>query len=540
MPSADCICSLHQTTSKITMAQKITSYADIPSDTPLEDIPGKVATVVNGFHSHKTVPLRYRKEQLRNLYYAIYDNTDLFYEAIFKDLHRPKLETDLSEIGFLLKEIAYFIDNLEDFAKPESVKLDIIMRPATAHIYKQPYGTVLIIAPWNYPFLLSLSPLAAAIAAGNTVVLKLSELNTETSRALAKVLQTYLDPDVVTTVTGAIPQSTALLKEKFDKIIYTGNGAVGKVVSRAAAEHLTPVLLELGGKSPVIITKSADLRLAARRILWGKQMNAGQTCVAPDYILVDASVKAQFIKELRSVYNEYFPTSTTGSFDSYAHIINERHFGRLKDVLDNTSGNVVLGGDIDEDTKLISPTIVDNISASDSLMKDELFGPLIGIISVNSVDEAIEFIRKEHDTPLALYIFSNNKAEQQKILNYTRSGGVGINDPLMHVNILNAPFGGVGQSGTGGGYHGKYGFEAFSHSRTVFHQSSIIERLLFIRYPPYTEFKRSKYHDLAVQKPWFPRSGPVQKSILRLALTSKRFWVVILLAILTAKYRLAK
>lgn len=510
---------------------KVSSFEDIPIETPLEDIPINVNRVRNGFKSHKTLSLEFRKGQLRNIYYAILDNLDLIYASIQLDLNKSQLETDLTEISFIFKEINYFIDNLDKLAKPESIGIELIMKPATGHIYKNPYGTVLIISPWNYPVVLAFSPVIAAIAAGNSVVLKCSELCPNTSRLVIKLLNTALDSEIFTGVTGAIPQSTALLKEKFDKIMYTGNSVVGRIVSRAAAEHLTPVLLELGGKSPVIITKNADVKLAARRVLWGKQVNAGQTCVAPDYILVDAAIKPKFIAELKKAYKEYFPDDDKETWSSYSHIINERHFDRVSGILNKTEGTVIVGGITDANSKLIAPTFVDDIKPSDALMEDELFGPLIGIITVHSTQEAIEFICKEHDTPLALYIFSNSTKEQEEIIAKTRSGGVGINDPLMHVALLNAPFGGVGESGTGGGYHGRFGFEAFSHSRTVFSQSSIVEKLLTIRYPPYLPWKQDAYHKMTARNPWFSRDGPVKKSLFKRLFGVKVLAVLILPAV---------
>lgn len=504
------------------MAEKqeiITDYVNIPLNTPLDLIPEKVSQVTNGFKSHKTLSLDYRREQLRNLYYAIYDNIELLEEALKLDLNKSPLETTISEVAYVLKEIYYFIENLDSLAKPESASVEFFMRPAAAKIEKHPLGTVLIISPWNYPLLLSLSPVASAIAAGNTVVLKVSELTPNTSRAIVMLLQAHLDPDVFVGITGAIPESTALLKEKFDKIMYTGNGNVGRVVARAATNNLTPVILELGGKSPAIITKNANLYLAARRLLWGKQLNAGQTCVAPDYILIDESVKESFIKELKLAYDEFYPSDINKDTEWYTHIVNSRHYGRLKEILDTTKGKVVLGGTTDDSSKFIAPTFIDGITSTDSLMQDEIFGPLIGIITVEGVDEAIKFIEREHDTPLALYIFSDNAKEQQEIISKTRSGAVGINDPMIHVSLMHAPFGGVGQSGYGA-YHGKDGFEAFSHRRTVFSQSAIIEPLFGMRYPPYTKNKQIQYKLVGMPpKPWFARKGPVRKSLFRKVFT---------------------
>lgn len=511
----------------------ITDYKDIPLETPLNLIPSKVQSVVDGFKSHKTQSLEFRKEQLRNLFYAIYDNIGLLEETMQLDLHKAPHESVLTEISFLLKEIMWFIENLDSLAKPKSASLDIFLRPATAQIQNQPLGTILVISPWNYPVLLSTSPIAAALAAGNTAVLKVSELVPNTSRALVMLLQAYLDPEVFVGITGGVPQTTLLLSLKFDKILYTGNGTVGRIVAKAASVYLTPVILELGGKSPVIITKTADLRLAARRVLWGKQMNSGQTCVAPDYILIEAGVKAKFIEELNIAYKEFFPNELDKTTKDYAHIVNDHHFARLKKLLDSTGGQIVAGGSYDASTRFMAPTFIDNIDASDSLMADEIFGPLVGIISVESVDEAIEFILREHDTPLALYVFSTDKAEQKRIIERTRSGGVGINDPLVHTSLLHAPFGGVGQSGTGA-YHGADGFYAFSHKRTVFNQSSVIEPLLAMRYTPFTSAKRKQYSFVGMVKPWFKRKGPVRMGLVKRLSSGYGFIVVILVSLALA------
>lgn len=506
----------------------VTDYQEIPLKTPLDEIPSKVGRVVKGFKSHKTKPLAYRKEQLRNLFYAIYDNTELLYETLQLDLNKSAHESNLSEIAFVLKEILYFINNLDALAKPESGAVDLFMRPATAQVQKHPFGTVLVISPWNYPIMLSVSPVAAALAAGNTVVLKVSELIPNTSRALVMLLQAYLDSDVFVGILGSVPEATLLLSLKFDKILYTGNASVGRIVSKAAATYLTPVILELGGKSPCIVTKHANLRLAARRVIWGKQLNAGQTCVAPDYILVEEPVKAQFLDELRKAYAEFFPGGDKPSPD-LSHIVNEHHFTRLKTMLDTTRGTVVVGGHADAASKYMAPTFIDGIDSTDSLMQDEIFGPLIGIMTVQSVDEAIEFIEREHDTPLVLYIFSDDKAEQRHILERTRSGAAGINDPLVHVSLVHVPFGGVGTSGSGA-YHGADGFNAFTHRRTVFNQSSVIEPLLAIRYTPHTSGKQKQFAMLGMPKPWFDRKGPVQKSFVQRALDIRVFLVLVILS----------
>lgn len=405
------------------MSFKITTYKDIPENTPVETIPGLVSKVQQGYRSFKTIPLAYRKQQLRNLYYALYDNQELLYETMQLDLNKSKHEIDLTETYWVMSEILYFINNLEDLAAPKPVAdKPVVYMASPVHIHKQPLGTVLIISPWNYPIVLTVSPLASAIAAGNSVVLKLSELCPHTSCALAKILKSALDPEIFDVVTGTIPQSTELLAQKWDKIMYTGNGVVGRIVARAAAENLTPTLLELGGKTPVVVTKSANLQIAARRVMWGKQTNSGQTCVSPDYILVEKTIKNEFLKELEKVYAEFgwgkgndSATDEAKQHKNYSHIINARHFNRLSGYLKNTKGNVVVGGEghIDESSLYFPPTIVKDVIANDSLMKEEIFGPLLPIVDFSGLGEAVDFIVNLHDTPLALYIFSNDVKEQK-------------------------------------------------------------------------------------------------------------------------------
>lgn len=516
---------------------KISGYEDIPVDTPVEQIPGLVARARKGATSYKTLPLDFRRGQLRNLYYALYDNLDVLYAALYKDLHKSRYEVDLTETYWVLSEIAWYIKNLDSLAAAEPVTgLPLALKLAKTVITKQPLGTVLIITPWNYPVFLTVSPIAAAIAAGNTVVYKPSELSEHTSRALVKILSSALDPEVFASVTGGVPQSTALLKNKFDKIMYTGNGVVGRIVARAAAENLTPTLLELGGKSPVVITKTANLRIAARRVLWGKQVNSGQTCVAPDYVLVQESVRADFIAHLKTAYHE-FNSELSKSSEDYSHIINDRHFARVKAYLDNTKGTVVLGGNHDAATRFFPPTIVDGIDADDSLLKEEIFGPLLGLVSFGELSEAVAFITREHDTPLALYVFSTDKREQQYVLDRVRCGGACVNDTLMQTSVPHAPFGGVGESGAGGGYHGRHGFDAFSHHRTVLAQPNYIDGLLAVRYPPYGAAKGRQFDFLngPSASPGFPRVGTVKSASAGIAgligwLWSKSIWFVVALA----------
>lgn len=406
------------------MSFKLQKYNPVYQETPLSEIPSIAHKVNTAFRSHKTIPLSYRKGQLRNLYYAIYDNRDIFEEALKKDLNKSKYEVDMTEVFYALGEILYYINHLDELAAPKpSPEKHISTIMSTAEIHKHPLGSALVISPWNYPFILSITPIAAAIAAGNTVVLKPSEFSPLVATALSRVLKSALDPEIFDVVIGGIPQSTALLKEKWDKIMYTGNGTVGRIIARAAAETLTPVILELGGKSPVIVTKNADLRTAARRILFGKMLNAGQTCVAPDYVLVDQAIHDEFLREISKAYvafgwsdsdqDKQSSEEEAELHEDFGRIINDGHFKRLKGHIDSTQGKVVLGGGMDPKTRYIAPTIVDGISSGDSLMKEELFGPVLGLIEYGTLEQAVEFIVREHDTPLAMYIFSTDKEEQQ-------------------------------------------------------------------------------------------------------------------------------
>ncbi|VVT44521.1 uncharacterized protein SAPINGB_P000444 [Magnusiomyces paraingens] len=509
---------------------KISTYEDIPVETPVEEIPSLVARVKAGYTSYKTLPLSFRREQLRNLYYALYDNQDLLYQTLMQDLHKCPHEINMMETFQTFTEILWLIENLDDLAAPKPIPgSPLALKLASIRLTRQAFGTVLIISPWNYPIVLSVLPIASALAAGNTIVYKPSEMCEHTSRALVKILSEALDPSVFVSITGGVPQSTAVLKLPFDKIMYTGNGVVGRIVARAAAEHLTPTILELGGKSPVVVTATANLKIAARRILWGKRANAGQTCVAPDYLLVDKKVHKDFLAALKVAYHEFNAGLTAESHDDYSDIINGRHFARIKAYLDNTKGSVVLGGNYDEKTLFFPTTIVDGVTASDSLLKEEIFGPLLGIITYTELSEAVNFITSEHDTPLALYIFSTSKREQNFILDRVRCGGVSINETLMHLTAPQAPFGGVGESGHGA-YHGINGFRAFSHERTVLSQPAIVESALNVRYPPYS-LSKSKQYNLMSGPPAnpYPREGPVVVGGVFKQLLSKGLWVVVLL-----------
>jgi aldehyde dehydrogenase (NAD+) len=362
------------------------------------------------------------------------------------------------------------------------VRLPLAQRPGRGRVVREPLGVVLVIAPWNYPVHLALLPVIGAIAAGNCVVVKPSEVSAHTSATLARLVPEYLDPDCIAVVEGGVRETTALLERRFDHIFYTGNGNVGRVVMGAAAKHLTPVTLELGGKSPVIVADDADLDVAARRIAWGKFLNAGQTCVAPDYALVARSVKDELIDELARSVTEFYGTDPKGSPD-YARIVNDRHFHRLDALLGD--GAHAVGGDTDPEQRYIAPTVLDHVAVDAPVMEDEIFGPLLPVLPVDDVDEAIGFVN-ERPHPLALYLFSRSNAVRDRVVASTTSGGVGVNATVLQTAVPPLPFGGVGASGTGA-YHGRAGFETFSHRKAVLAKSTRVDPRL--AYPPYSRRK---------------------------------------------------
>ncbi|XP_060703709.1 aldehyde dehydrogenase family 3 member A2-like isoform X2 [Hemiscyllium ocellatum] len=355
----------------------------------------------------------------------------------------------------------------------------------TVYIHREPLGVVLIIGAWNYPLALIVQPLIGAIAAGNAAVLKPSEVSENTARLLGELLPQYLDKDLYPVINGGVAETTELLKQQFDHILYTGSTNVGRIVMEAAAKHLTPVTLELGGKSPCYIDADCDLDVACRRIAWGRYTNSGQTCIAPDYILCSNNIQDEVVKKIGSAISEFYGADPKKSPD-YARIINKRHFKRLMSLLEGV--NVMFGGQSDEEDLYIAPTIATDVDPSSRIMQEEIFGPLLPIVTVNNADEAIHFINKR-DKPLALYIFSHNKTLIKRMIAETSSGGVTVNDCLIHYSVDTLPFGGVGKSGTGA-YHGKFSFETFSHRRACVLKSLGMERMNSVRYAPATDSKR--------------------------------------------------
>lgn len=425
-----------------------------------------------------------RETQLRQLRRFLVEREDELTVALRSDLGKSAFEAYSTEIGFTINEIDLALDHLRTWTAPRSTKLPLHLKPGSARLVPEPLGTVLIIAPWNYPLQLLLAPLVPALAAGNTVVLKPSEIAPATAAAVARHLPDYLDARCVQVVTGGVDETTALLTEPFDHIFYTGNGTVGKIVMRAAAEHLTPVTLELGGKSPAIVAADARLEVAARRIAWGKFINAGQTCVAPDYVLVEEPVAGQFLTELRTAINAFYGDEPATSRD-YGRIVSDRHFERLTGLLAADGCTVAIGGGADRCERYIAPTVVVDVDPGGPLMSDEIFGPILPVLPVASIDAAIRFVG-ERPKPLALYVFSERDATVEKVVDHTSSGGVTINHTLLHLAVPDFPFGGVGPSGMGR-YHGHYGFEIFSHLKPVLQRTTRPDP--GIAYPPYGNLK---------------------------------------------------
>lgn len=490
--------------------------------TPLDEIPAIVSKLSTNFFSKgKLHSLQNRLNQLRNLYFAIKDNTDALAEALYKDFRRSQTETRNMEIIPFLNELLHTMANLHQWAKPDAVEgLPVIMKTNPIYVEKIPLGTVLIIAPFNYPLLLSLSSLVAAISAGNNTVLKVSELTPHFAQLLTQLLTQALDNDVFAMVNGAIPETQALLDQKFDKIMYTGSTAVGTIIAKKAAETLTPVLLELGGKSPAFVlddVTDSDIETVARRIVWGRYSNAGQTCVAVDYVLVHESVKAKLVKSIVKVINEDFYPGLDSKDPTYTHLIHLRAFENLSRMIQNTKGDIVAGGTTDAATRYIAPTVVDNVDWEDSTMQQEIFGPILPVVTYSDLKEAVGHVIHRHDTPLSLYVFTSKSTSRAKnpqvdyIRTNVRSGGTIVNDAVMHVALAGAPFGGIGQSGIGS-YHGYYSFRAFSHERTTMEQPLALDFALKVRYPPYTE-KKDKLMEAAMlphnNAVWFGKSGDV-------------------------------
>jgi aldehyde dehydrogenase (NAD+) len=443
-----------------------------------------VADLRAAFDAGLTRPLEWRKEQLAGLRRLLAEGERELVDALAADMGKPSLEARVTDVAVARAEVKELARHLDQWARPERVGLPLVQLPAKARLVREPLGVALVIAPWNYPVQLLVAPLAAALAAGNAVVAKPSELAPATSAALARLLARHLDPRAVAVVEGGPQETTALLEQRFDTIFYTGGERVGRIVMQAAARHLTPVTLELGGKSPALVLADADLEVAARRIAWGRFLNAGQTCVAPDYVLVERGVEEELVEHLRSAVDRFYGTDPRRSRD-FARIVNDRHFERLDGLLRATSGKVVIGGETDPATRYVAPTVVSGVQPDDPLMEDEIFGPILPIVGVERLADAVAFVNSR-PKPLALYVFSSSTASVDEVVSSTSSGAVGVNCTVQHVAVPTLPFGGVGASGMGA-YHGRQGFETFSHRKTVLDKPARPDLPLI--YPPYTRLK---------------------------------------------------
>ena len=438
------------------------------------------------YKSGATIPVKFRIEQLKKLYATVKKYETEVNHALTDDLGKSHYEGFMCESGLVLSEISYMIRHTKRFAKRKTVYTPLAQ--FASHSFKQPvpYGNTLIMSPWNYPFLLTIDPLADAIAAGNTAVVKPSAYSPATSKIIEKIITECFAPEYVAVVTGGRAENAALLEQKFDFVFFTGSQAVGKEVLRHTAEHLTPAVLELGGKSPCIVDASANIKLAAKRIVFGKYLNCGQTCVAPDYILCEKSIKDEFVKEVVKQIKKQYGENPLKNKD-YGKIINEKHFGRLCGLIDNNK--VVIGGETNADTCQIAPTVMDNVTYDDAVMGEEIFGPIMPILTFDNFDNVVDEL-KDKDKPLALYIFSSNKKHIKRVTTELSYGGGCINDVVIHLATSEMAFGGVGESGMGG-YHGKDGFDAFSHYKSIVDKKTWMD--LPMRYQP---FKSKLYEAL--------------------------------------------
>ena len=454
----------------------------IAPDTPTEQIAHILSAQNQFFQSGVTLAQAFRAEQLTTLKQAIHAYHEQIETALKQDLNKSVMETYVSEVALVLDEIDFMLKHLAHLMKPKHVKTPTSHFPAKSLIMYEPYGRVLNIAPWNYPFQLCIAPIVGAMAAGNTVILKPSEYAPHTSAVVAKLIAEYFEPQYIAVIEGGVETTQTLLQHQFDYIFFTGSTAVGKIVMRAASEYLTPVTLELGGKSPCIIDSTADIAQAAKRIMWGKALNSGQTCIAPDYVWVHESVKTQLVQAMQQAVTEMYGTNPLQNPD-YPRMINQKHYQRVKAFLQD--GTIVVGGDVNDTTLQISPTVLTDVTWQSPVMQEEIFGAVLPLMTFNNIDQVISDI-KAHAKPLALYLFTKDSTVEDKVLNLVPFGGGCVNDTLMHIANHHLPFGGVGASGMGA-YHGEFSFYAFSHAKAILKRGTWID--VPVRYPPYTPQK---------------------------------------------------
>jgi aldehyde dehydrogenase (NAD+) len=444
------------------------------------DAPALNKALRTTFESGRTRPLAWRAAQIAGLRRLLDEADAELTAALAEDLGRPSMEAYAADLGHCKAELRHIAKHMARWVRPTKASVPITAAPAKAWIRPEPLGVALIISPWNYPIQLLLEPMAAALAAGNCVLAKPSELAPACSAALARLLQRYVDPDAVVVVEGGVDETTALLAERWDHIFFTGSTAVGRVIAAAAATHLTPTVLELGGKSPTYVHASADLDIAARRIAWGKFLNAGQTCIAPDYVLADRSVRDALVDRLTATISDFYGDDPKDSA-SFGRIVNGRHLARLRGLLDRGAGTIATGGEIDEAARFVAPTVTVDPATDSPIMQEEIFGPILPVLAVDGPEEAAAFITAR-PKPLALYVFAGDDAAIDAVVDGTSSGGVCINQTLMHLLPPELPFGGVGDSGMGA-YHGKAGFDVFSHHKSVLRKPQKPDVKLL--YPPY-------------------------------------------------------
>ncbi|AXT50943.1 aldehyde dehydrogenase family protein [Aquimarina sp. BL5] len=432
------------------------------------------------FNTNTTKDISFRVKELKRLKSVLQKSEELLYQAIYQDFKKSKYETYTTELAIIYHEIDLALVSIKKWSKRKSVSTGLANLPGRSYIIPEPFGTVLVMGAWNYPYQLSIVPAIAAIAAGCTVILKPSEIPSNSSSVMAKIIGENFDSKFFKVIEGGVKETTELLKIKFDKIFFTGSIQVGKIVYQAAAKHLTPVTLELGGKSPAIITKDVNIDMTAKRLVWAKFLNTGQTCIAPDYIMVASSVQDQLLLAIKKhIESADYKIEN----QNYTQIVNQKNFERLQNFIEEDK--VYFGGHCDAETRVISPTVMSGVTFSDKVMQEEIFGPILPVISFDDLDNAIADI-KTLSKPLSCYIFTKNKAVKNKILNEISFGGGAVNDAVMHFMEQNLPFGGVGDSGMGN-YHGKAGFETFSHYKSILQKSFLIE--LNLKYSPYTSSK---------------------------------------------------
>ncbi len=440
----------------------------------------KVKNQRSFFKKQHTKNLDFRIGALKKLKKIIQENEKALYEAIYLDFKKSKFETYATELALLYHDIDEALYEIKSWVKPQKVSTNLLNFPGKSRIYQEPLGTCLIIGAWNYPYQLSLAPCVPAIAAGNTVILKPSEIPSNTSALMAKLINENFDSEFFHVIEGGKEETQELLKQKFDKIFFTGSTTVGKIIYEAAAKNLTPVTLELGGKSPAIFTENCNLDVCVKRMVWAKFINAGQTCIAPDYILCPENMAIKLIEKIKEYIGKF---NYSFENDNYVQIINDKNLERLEKLLD--PNKIVYGGQIDTSSRFMEPTIMFPVLKTDAVMQEEIFGPILPILTYKNMDEAISLVQ-EMEKPLSCYVFTNDRKVEQKIISQISFGGGAINDALMHIANSSLPFGGVGQSGIGS-YHGKAGFDSFSHNKSVFRKYNWLE--LKIKYSPYSNSK---------------------------------------------------